>query len=79
MTPERLYQALQHSGETTPESEALFNVIRQCYGHRLTPDELEAVRKGVTGVSQAAVALRAVKLNNSDEPFALGIPYRQEG
>jgi CO/xanthine dehydrogenase Mo-binding subunit len=79
MTPERLHQALKRSVETTPESEALFNVIRQCYGHRLTADELEEVRKGVAGISQAAAALRAVRLNNGDEPFALGIPYRQEG
>jgi xanthine dehydrogenase molybdenum-binding subunit len=79
MTPERLHRALKHSGETTPESKALFNVIRQCYGHRLTADELEEVRQGVAGISQAAAALRAVRLNNSDEPFALGIPYRQEG
>ena len=63
----------------TPESEALFNVIRQCYGHRLSSDELEEVRKGVAGISQAAAALRAVRLNNSDEPFSVGIPYRQEG
>jgi len=45
----------------------------------LTSDELEEVRKGVAGISQAAAALRAVRLNNSAEPFALGIPYRQEG
>jgi hypothetical protein len=45
----------------------------------LTADELEEVRQGVAGISQAAAALRAVRLNNSDEPFALGIPYRQEG
>ena len=44
-----------------------------------TSDELEEVRKGVAGISQAAAALRAVRLNNSAEPFALGIPYRQEG
>ena len=56
MTPERLHRALQRSGETTPESAALFNVIRQCYGHRLTSDELEEVRRGVTGLSQAAAA-----------------------
>jgi CO/xanthine dehydrogenase Mo-binding subunit len=79
MTPERLHWALKRTGETTPESEALFNVIRQCYGYRLTSDELEEVRKGVAGLSQAAAALRAVRLNNSDEPFSLGIPYRQEG
>jgi hypothetical protein len=45
----------------------------------LTSDELEEVRKGVAGISKAAAALRAVRLHNSDEPFALGIPYRQEG
>jgi hypothetical protein len=79
MTPERLHRALKRTGETTPESEALFNVIRQCYGHRLTADELEEVRQGVAGISQAAAALRAVRLNNSDDPFAPAIPYRQEG
>ena len=79
MTPERLHWALQRTSATTPESEALFHVIRQCYGHRLTAAELEEVRKGVAGISQAAVALRAVRLNQSDEPFSLGVPYRQEG
>jgi hypothetical protein len=79
MTPERLHWALKRGSEITPESEALFNVIRQSYGHRLTADELEEVRKGVAGITQAALALRAVRLNNSDEPFSLGIPYRQEG
>ena len=79
MTPERLHRALQRTAPTTPESEALFHVIRQCYGHRLTSDELEEVRKGVAGVSQAAAALRAVRLHQSDEPFSVGIPYRQEG
>jgi CO/xanthine dehydrogenase Mo-binding subunit len=78
MTPERLHWVLQRSAPLPRESEALFNVIRQCYGHRLTSDELEEVRQGVAGIGQAAAALRAVRLNNSDEPFALGIPYRQE-
>jgi len=79
MTPERLHWALQRTSQTTPESEALFHVIRQCYGHRLTSDELEEVRKGVAGISQAAAALRAVRLHQSAEPFSLGVPYRQEG
>jgi hypothetical protein len=79
MTPERLHRALRRTAPATPESEALFHVIRQCYGHRLTSDELEEVRKGVAGVSQAAAALRAVSLRQSDEPFSVRIPYRQEG
>ena len=79
MTPERLHRALQRAAPTTPESAALFHVIRQCHGHRLSADELEEVRKGVAGISQAVAALRAVRLQQSDEPFSVGIPYRQEG
>ena len=63
----------------TPESEALMHLIRQCYGHRMTLEELEEVRKGVEGITQAAAALRVVRLNQSDEPFSLCVPYRQEG
>ena len=65
---------------TTPhESQILLDLIKQRYGARLTPAELEEVQKGVEGIAQAAAALRAVKLDNSDEPFSVFVPYRQEG
>jgi hypothetical protein len=64
---------------TTPESEALFHLITQRYGQRLTPEELAEVRQGVEGITQAAATLRAVRLDNSTEPFALFVPYRKEG
>jgi hypothetical protein len=63
----------------TPESEALMHLIRQRYGHRMTSEELEEVCKGVEGITQAAAALRMVRLNQSDEPFSPCVPYRQEG
>ena len=63
----------------TPESEALMHLIRQRYGYRMTSEGLEEVRKGVEGITQAAAALRVVRLNQSDEPFSLCVPYRQEG
>jgi hypothetical protein len=58
------------------EVERLFALVRERYGDRLTPDQLDEVRKGVEGVVAAARALRAVKLENADEPFPPFIPYR---
>jgi hypothetical protein len=58
------------------EVDSLFALVRERYGDRLTPAQLDEVRKGVKGVVLAARALRAVKLENSDEPFPPFIPYR---
>ena len=57
-------------------SDQLFEVIRERYGHRLGPEELEEVRKGVEQIAQAAQALKSVKLDNSEEPLSLFLPYR---
>ncbi len=64
---------------TTSESEARLHMIRQRYGERLTSQELEEVRQGVEGIAKVAEALRAVKLDNSDEPFSIFTPYVKEG
>jgi hypothetical protein len=60
------------------EVERLFALVRGRYGDRLTPAELDEVRKGVEGVVQTARALRAVRLESSDEPFSPFIPYRAD-
>lgn len=60
------------------EAWALFNLVRDRYGDRLSPEELEEVRKGVEAVVEAAEALRSVKLENRDEPFSVFKPYRRE-
>jgi hypothetical protein len=64
---------------TPTEAETMMDLIIQRYGARLTPTELEAVRQGVAGLTQVSAALRQVQLANSDEPFAVFVPYRQEG
>jgi hypothetical protein len=68
------------SSETTsdadPEVERLFALVRERYGDRLTPAQLNEVRKGVEGVVLTARALRAVRLANADEPFPPFVPYR---
>ena len=60
------------------ESEFLFELVKTRYGERLTPEELEEVRKGVERISETAEALRAVNLGNGDEPFSVFIPFREE-
>jgi hypothetical protein len=52
-----------------PETEVLFEIVRQRYAARLTPEQLDELRKIVDGQVKAARALRAVRLTNADEPF----------
>ena len=60
------------------EAEALFALVRERYGDRLTPEQLDGVRKGVEGIVNAARALRAVRLENTDEPMPPFVPYRAD-
>lgn len=50
------------------EVDLLFALVRERYGHRLTPEQLEAVRTGVAAIVDGARALRAVRLDNADGP-----------
>ena len=60
------------------EGKYLYDMLKRRYGERLNPAELEEVKKGVENIRQAADKLRAVNLQNSDEPPALFIPYRKD-
>ena len=53
-------------------------LVRGRYGDRLAPEELAAVRTAVEGLVQAAHALRAVRLDNSDEPAQPFAAYRTD-
>jgi len=61
-----------------PEADALFEIVRQRYGDRLTREQLDELRKIVQGQVEAARALRAVRLTNADEPMQPFAPYRAE-
>ena len=50
------------------EGDLLFALVRERYGRRLTPEELEAVRAGVAAIVDGVRALRAVPLDNADGP-----------
>jgi hypothetical protein len=58
------------------ELETLFALVRQRYGDRLTPAELDALRQGLAGILAGARAVRAVRLSNADEPWPPFAPYR---
>ena len=63
---------------TERETEILFELIRARYGSRLTPEQLEGVRRGVAAVVAQSDALRAVRLGNADEPVQCFVPFRAD-
>ena len=70
---------MSETNRTETDSQHLYEMLKQRYGDRLNPEQLEEVKKGVETIQQAADKLRAVKLDNSDEPFSVFVPYRKRG
>jgi hypothetical protein len=60
------------------EAETLFNLVKEKYGDKIAPDELEEVRKAVERIVETSTELREVELYNWDEPFSVFKPYRRE-
>jgi hypothetical protein len=65
------------SDEKSRETEARLRIIADRYGDRLTPEELEEVRKALEANLEAAHALRSIRLENWDEPFSVFKPIRR--
>jgi len=61
-----------------PESDTLFEIVRQRYAARLKPEQLDELRKIVGGQADVARALRAVRLTNADEPMQAFAAYRAD-
>jgi hypothetical protein len=61
-----------------PETDTLFEIVRQRYGARLTSEQLDDLRKIVRGQVDAARALRAVRLTNADEPYQRFAAWRAD-
>ena len=60
------------------EAVALFALVVNRYGRRLTTEQLDEIKQMVEGQVEMARALRAVKLSNADEPFPSFTPYRND-
>ena len=69
---------MSETAKPDPEADALFEIVRLRYGDRLTPAQLDELRKIVAAQVEAARALRAVALTNADEPMPGFVPYRAE-
>ena len=52
----------------SPLAEAYGEVARLRFGERLTPEQMQAVKRDLEGNVRTADRLRAFKLKNSDEP-----------
>jgi len=56
------------SKSTTREADILFALIQTRYGDRVTQEELEEIRKGLSSILDGAAEMRAIVLKNGDEP-----------
>lgn len=52
----------------SPVAEAYVQVARARFGEQVTAEQLEQIKKDLEGNVRVAERLRAVKLNNGDEP-----------
>ena len=69
---------MSESATPDPESDALFEIVRQRYGDRLTREQLDELSRIVRAQVDAARALRAIRLINADEPMQPFAPFRAE-
>jgi hypothetical protein len=65
---------MSEAGAAASEVDLLFALVRERYGGRLSPDELDAVRTALAGIVEGARALRAVRLDNADGPLLPLLP-----
>jgi hypothetical protein len=67
-TPTPSPQQPQGPPRPTPLGEAYGEVARLRFGERLTPEQMQAVKRDLEGNVRTAERLRAFKLKNADEP-----------
>jgi hypothetical protein len=57
------------------EVDARFQIVKERYGGVMDPNDFGAVRGRVEAIVKASAELRAVKLENGDEPFSVFTPF----
>lgn len=67
-----------NSSTHSEEVDVLLDAMRQRYGDRLGPEELEEMRETLEGIVKGRESLRAVRLENPDEPLSMFAPFREE-
>ena len=66
------------SGPNDTEVNSRFELVRAMHAGRMSPQELEEVRKAVADAVKAAESLKSVVLDSTDEPLSVFVPYRPE-
>ena len=60
------------------ETQCLVAFVKQRYGERLDPEQMEEVKKTIIDIRKMTDTLRSVNLKNSDEPVTRFTPYRKQ-
>jgi hypothetical protein len=60
------------------EVDARFALVRERYGDQIGPTAFGDVRRRIEGIVAGGKCLKAVRLENSVEPFSVFVPYRRE-
>ena len=60
------------------EVDRLAGLVLDRFGDRLTEQQRIEVKKSVEIIVDNAVKMREIRLENSDEPFTVFIPFRDE-
>ena len=68
--------AMSEAASDPTEVELRFALVRRRYGDRLTPEQLDEVRRAVGAIVEMVTALRTVRLTNADEPGQRFVPFR---
>jgi hypothetical protein len=63
--------------EKEMEVENLFQLVKTNHGEYINEDELEKVRKDIEVTVELAEKLRAIKIDNSIEPFTIFKPIKK--
>ncbi len=68
------------SGENVDQAEVdlRFALVRERYGLLIEPTAFGDVRRRIEGIARNGEELRAVRLDNSFEPFSIFGPHRGE-
>ena len=60
------------------EVDRRFALVRERYGDQIGPTVFGDIRRRIEGIVAGGKRLKAVRLENSVEPFSVFVPYRKE-
>ena len=63
--------------DSKTEKELMFTLVEVKYGDRLDSEQLAAIKTSIDRIMAVIDEIRAVPLENGDEPFNVFKPYRR--